>query len=242
MSDKAVKPKNCKSCGAEVDKTAKICPQCGAKLKMGIGKKLLIGFGIIIVLGWMIPDSPKDTTPTTAKVADKTPEQIAQEKVEAAKISASDKELLKKAYADFDSAQRTQFAQIKEKYKVLSNAEVADISADFVRLSNEEAAEVKKQAEAKAAADANAAYKKWIDDQFSSWDGSHRYLVNLIKENLNDPKSFDHVETNYWDRGDYLTVKMKYRAKNAFGGLILQNVTAKSDYKTNVISVISQND
>lgn len=44
------------------------------------------------------------------------------------------------------------------------------------------------------------------------------------------------------DKGNYLIVKMTYRAKNAFGALILQNVTAKSDYKTDTITIISQND
>jgi len=85
-------------------------------------------------------------------------------------------------------------------------------------------------------------YQRWIDSQFSAWDGSHIYLVKLLKENLNDPKSFEHVETTYVDNGDHLIIKMTYRAKNAFGGLVLQNVTAKADYKTDTISIISQND
>jgi len=120
-------------------------------------------------------------------------------------------------------------------------------------VSNEEAVEEKKKAEAKAAADkaaadakaaaeAKAAYQSWVDGQFSAWDGSNVYLVDLLKENLNDPKSFDHEETKYWDMGDHVIIKMTYRAKNAFGGLILQNVTAKADYKTDTISIISQND
>ncbi|KLU66783.1 hypothetical protein DEAC_c14510 [Desulfosporosinus acididurans] len=188
--------------------------------------------------------SSASTTSASSTVSEpaKTPEQIAKEKADALKITDSDKELLKKSYASFDTQQRDQFDKIKEKYKNLSNSEVADISTDFARLSTEEAAVKKKEAEEKAAADAKAAYKKWVDSQFSAWDGSNRYLVDLLKKNLNDPKSFEHVETKYWDRGDYLIIKMSYRAKNAFGGLILQNVTAKSDYKTDTISIISQND
>ncbi|HBV85743.1 MAG TPA: hypothetical protein DEF42_03590 [Desulfosporosinus sp.] len=177
---------------------------------------------------------------------------LAKEKA-AAQISDADKELLKKAYNTFNEQQLKQFAEIKEKYKKLSNAEVVDISADFARLSNEEATEEKRKAEAKAAeekaaaeakaiADAQADYKAWVDGQFSAWDGSNRHLVSLLKDNLNDPKSFDHVETVYWDKGDHLIIKMTYRAKNGFGGLVLQNVTGKSDYKTQTISIISQND
>jgi hypothetical protein len=107
----------------------------------------------------------------------------------------------------------------------------------------EKAAADKVAAEKKAAAEKAAAdYKEWVNNQFSAWDGSHVYLVNLVKENLNDPKSFQHVKTVYWDKGSYLIVKMTYRAKNAFGALILQNVTAKSDYKTDTITITSQND
>lgn len=104
--------------------------------------------------------------------------------------------------------------------------------AEAERLSKEEAAKVKAAEE----------YQEWIERQFSFWDGSNRHLVKLVKENLHDPKSFEHVETVYWDNGDHLIVKMTYRANNAFGGLILQNVTAKSDYATQTITIISQND
>lgn len=39
----------------------------------------------------------------------------------------------------------------------------------------------------------------WIKSQFSVWDGSHRELEKLVKKNLNDEKSFDHIETTYRD-------------------------------------------
>lgn len=44
------KLKPCPSCGKEVSKSAKVCPHCGKKLKMGLFPKILIGFGILIVL------------------------------------------------------------------------------------------------------------------------------------------------------------------------------------------------
>lgn len=94
-----------------------------------------------------------------------------------------------------------------------------------------------------SAEDAAAAkYKAWVDAQFSFWDGHHTALVDLLKEHLNDPKSFEHVKTTYTDNGDSLTIFMTYRAKNAFGGLVLQNVTATADYATNTIKIISSND
>ena len=114
--------------------------------------------------------------------------------------------------------------------KIIADKKIAD-----KKIADAKAIQDKKDAPAKA-------YKAWVDAQFSAWDGSHTGLVDLIKKNLNDKKSFEHEETTYKDMGTYLIVKMTYRAKNGFGGVILQNVTAKSDYKTNTITVTSQND
>lgn len=41
--------------------------------------------------------------------------------------------------------------------------------------------------------------KKWIESQFSSWDKKHIALSELIKDNLNDSKSFKHIETSWID-------------------------------------------
>jgi hypothetical protein len=53
---------------------------------------------------------------------------------------------------------------------------------------------------------------------FSAWDGSNRELVEQVKNNLRDPDSFEHIGTHYTDKGSYLALVMKYRAKNGFGG------------------------
>jgi tetratricopeptide (TPR) repeat protein len=57
-----------------------------------------------------------------------------------------------------------------------------------------------------------------IQEQFSPWDGSHRRLESFIQRAMNDPDSYEHVETVYWDKGDYLIVETTFRGKNAFGG------------------------
>jgi len=79
-----------------------------------------------------------------------------------------------------------------------------------------------------------------IKNCFSGWDGSHRELVKLIKKSMNDPGSYDHVETVYWDKGDHLVVKTTFRGKNAFGGVIKNWVMAKADLDCNIEEVISQ--
>lgn len=82
-------------------------------------------------------------------------------------------------------------------------------------------------------------YQEWVKSQFSVWNGSHKALVNLVKNNLHDPKSFEHVETRYVDQKGKLIIHMRYRANNAFGGKVLESVVAESDYETNRITIIN---
>lgn len=82
--------------------------------------------------------------------------------------------------------------------------------------------------------------KEKIEHGFSAWDGSHRELERIIKKSTNDPDSYEHVETVYSDKGDYLIVKTTFRGKNTFGGVVKNWVTAKADLNGNIIEVISQ--
>lgn len=83
--------------------------------------------------------------------------------------------------------------------------------------------------------------QKKIESQFSSWDGSHQNLEQLIKESMNDPDSYQHVETVYNDHGDYLIVTTTFRGKNAFGGVVKNTVKAKVTLGGNVLQILSQN-
>ena len=75
---------------------------------------------------------------------------------------------------------------------------------------------------------------------FSSWDGSHRGLTESIKDSMNDPGSYEHVETVYWDMGNHLVVRTTFRGKNAFGGVVSNWMKAKTDLDGNVLEVIEQ--
>ena len=77
-----------------------------------------------------------------------------------------------------------------------------------------------------------------IKAQFSVWDGSHRNLEQLIKKLMNDPDSYEHIETRYADNGDYLVVKTTYRGKNAFGGKVVNWVKAKVSLDGKILSVL----
>jgi len=88
--------------------------------------------------------------------------------------------------------------------------------------------------------EAKAKKEAIVKSQFSPWDGSHYGMVKLIKKAMNDPDSYDHVKTLYWENDNDLTVKTTFRGKNGFGGVVVNSVTAKFDYEGNLIQVISQ--
>ncbi|WP_305465415.1 hypothetical protein [Photobacterium leiognathi] len=79
-----------------------------------------------------------------------------------------------------------------------------------------------------------------IERQFSPWDGSHNNLERLIKKAMNDPDSYEHDETVYWDKGDYLIVRTTYRGKNVFGGVVRNFVKAKVSLNGDVLQIIDQ--
>lgn len=83
--------------------------------------------------------------------------------------------------------------------------------------------------------------KEKIEKSFSGWDGSHIELTKLIKKSMNDPDSYEHVETRYFDMGDHLVVTTTFRGKNGFGGVVKNWVKAKTDVTTGqVIEIIEQ--
>lgn len=125
----------------------------------------------------------------------------------------------------------------------------ADLNEDFRKrhgLTEERLQAYRERVAAAAARRKEAAEKKLserqdrIESGFSAWDGSHIQLARVIKKSMNDPKSYKHDETVWWDRGDHLIVRTSFRGKNAFGGVVLNWVKAKCDLDGNVIEVIEQ--
>ena len=80
-------------------------------------------------------------------------------------------------------------------------------------------------------------HDSWVKSQFSEWDGSNVALVDLVKQNLNDPKSFEHVDTSYIRQNDDLLITMQYRANNIYGAKVLSKVTALASYKDNTVTI-----
>lgn len=74
-----------------------------------------------------------------------------------------------------------------------------------------------------------------IQQQFSSRDWKHHNLTKIIKENMHNPKSFEHVDTMYRDFGDYLIVRTIFRWTNMLWWTITQEMYWQVDLEWNVI-------
>jgi len=81
---------------------------------------------------------------------------------------------------------------------------------------------------------------KKIAAQFHPWDGSHIQLEKLIKKAMNDPDSYEHVESGYIDNGDSVIVQTTYRGKNAFGGVVKNFVRARVNLDGDIIEIIDE--
>jgi len=77
-----------------------------------------------------------------------------------------------------------------------------------------------------------------IEKQFSAWSGAHRNLEEYIIENMNDPDSYEHVDTKYFDKGTYLIVITEFRGKNAFGGTVASVIKAEIGLNGKIWSIV----
>ncbi len=82
--------------------------------------------------------------------------------------------------------------------------------------------------------------EKKIERQFSIWDGSHRGLTKVIKNSMNDPESYKHVETRHWIMDDHIIVSTTFRGTNAFGGTVANTVKAKVSLDGEVLEILEQ--
>jgi UPF0716 family protein affecting phage T7 exclusion len=99
--------------------------------------------------------------------------------------------------------------------------------------------EKNKKAQEKRAAEyaAKKERREKIESQFSSYDGSHHGVERAIKARMNDPDSYEHVQTRFKDEGSYILVYTQFRGKNAFNAKIMSVASAKVDFSGNVLDL-----
>jgi len=134
--------------------------------------------------------------------------------------------------------------QLKDELKRIDAKDHKSIYRIYMELASlypkdykEEADKLEKQ---EALLEKQEARKKQIEEYFDPWDGSHITLTEVIKEAMNDPDSYKHVETVYSDKGDHLIVKTTFRGKNVFGGVVPNWVVAKVDLEGNILEIIER--
>lgn len=127
-------------------------------------------------------------------------------------MSDSDFELLKNGELE------TSFIRYKEVNKLflLKLQENADERAEYKAYAEEKKEQELAEREQERAEAEEEKRKEMLSEQFSTWDGSHIQLTKVIKASMNDPKSYEHVETVYWDRQDHLIVSTTFRGKKRF--------------------------
>jgi len=80
-----------------------------------------------------------------------------------------------------------------------------------------------------------------VKKQFHYYDGSHIRLEKYIIENMNDPDSYEHIQTTYTYPGigsKTMRVYTVYSGRNAFGGTVKNWVLAEVDTKTGQVKRI----
>ncbi len=136
---------------------------------------------------------------------------------------------LKKVYLKHEKANELFIKKLADKH---------DLRAKLLA----EKAEKEKQAAAEAKIKKEEEEKQqrvdMIQKQFSVWDGSHNNLTKTIKDAMNDPKSYEHVETKYVDKGDYLLIQTTYRGSNAFGAIVKDTIIAKVSLEGDVLEIV----
>lgn len=95
--------------------------------------------------------------------------------------------------------------------------------------------ETEKQKQADAATSVQR--KKTIESQFNSRDGSHKNLTIAIKNDMNDPSSYEHVSTKYFDLGDHLKVVTEFRGTNSYGAKVKNTAIAQVGIDGHIIDM-----
>lgn len=122
---------------------------------------------------------------------------------------------------------------LTEKESSLGEKRIEQIK-DSQQFLDENKDEIKKQIEN----DRKEAEMKKVEN--SSWDGSVRQVKQYIKSNLKDPNSYESIEwSSVQKQGENYVVRHKYRAKNSFGGYVIENKIFTLNSDGEIISVSS---
>jgi len=238
----------CTKCKSELEENKKFCSNCGAKVQTkNNSKKGCLGFIILfVIIAYFMSDTGNNFDEyslrggkimyTTTDLNVRSKPSIKGKKLKTLPpnskiISANENKDGWVFVGDLDSVG---LGFVSSKY--LQNKSFSKEELEKMKLERDAANELYR-------------LKNNVKNQFSSWDESHKKLVKYTKNNLKDPSSFEHIETNYWPpytdtnikaNANTYRVRMRYTATNSFGGRVQGNVLAEvSSNNGSIIQIIS---
>lgn len=229
----------CKECGHQISKKAESCPNCGAVLKKKRGNIGCGGLIVVLIVLFYFYSTIQDSREESAKQQVRS-SQLAQYNQNKAQLLEQMKQLIdqgeylkaKRLAGAYNTVTDPELIKLKNKATELELVEkVAKIPTAETKKNFEIYEKLLKLApENKAYKDKYSFYNekmnrvRSIEKQFSQFDGSHTLLEKMIKRSLKNPDSYEHVETVYWDKGNYILVKTTYRGTNSFNAVVTDSV------------------
>jgi uncharacterized FlaG/YvyC family protein len=178
-------------------------------------KKTLISLGIcfvLIVVGLAMPSSSASSDDneleTTSKQKETEVAKVVEQEEESVEFNNEEKELLKKAYSEFDSDGRTKFAVILEKYPNLNTELQNEFKADIERLETEKETWVAEQKQ------------KQIEQEQKEWE---EFVANNTKDlSAGEHSIGEHIEPGAYDVT--FNGSGNFFAYDANGGLLINEI------------------
>lgn len=76
------------------------------------------------------------------------------------------------------------------------------------------------------------------DNCINGWTGGCKAIEKYLRDNLDDPDSYENIETKFWDMNGYEVVVTKYRSRNQYGAKSISTIKAKVSYNCKLIEII----
>lgn len=222
----------CRKCGSEANEKDKICPYCSVK---DPGRRWwhfvfpIAAIALVIVGLRSCPDIPNSEVQTNKT-------NLKYENVTLKQWRAMEKEVRLKFIHDFLGKSDISVSASPNFYKCISQHSYTKEEDMSINQSLDWCLKDYK-------IDPNLLSKMINFDVFKSnvrsLDSSYRPLIIKIKNNMNDPSSFKHLETGYRfvlnKNAPYAVVNMTYQGKNDYGALVKEKVTARVDLNSGEI-------
>lgn len=235
----------CKECKKEVSTSAKVCPHCGIKNPSTTTTQAIGGLAVLVLLIWGATkifggdnggQTDKHQSGTTAEREKKQEQRL---------FDYADLTLEDYRYKPTKTRHEIvkNYVDSKAMPAALNDGMYACLSEhSFTKSTKLKLGEVLgwcfSDYEKSPTSLNNKINLDVFQDNFSLWDGSYRPLEKLVKANMHNDSSYDHVSTTYHlmlGKNPQAIVKTTFKGTNAYGAVVKQVVSARVDVKTGEI-------